>query len=131
MSLAWIQGRVREAAPKELPSLTGPKAGLFETILVRDGAPLLLEAHLERLTSSAHAFGDLTPPDSNELAAACRTLPGQCNLSRARMRITLVPGQCAVTLEPFDGVRALVLPETAPRLRSRIRPAIPWARTRA
>ena len=36
--------------------------GIFETLLVRDGRPCLLEAHLGRLAHSAHLL-DLAPPD--------------------------------------------------------------------
>ncbi len=36
--------------------------GIFETLLVRDGRPCLLEAHLGRLDRSAHLL-DLAPPD--------------------------------------------------------------------
>lgn len=36
--------------------------GIFETLLVRDGRPCLLESHLGRLAHSAHLL-DLAPPD--------------------------------------------------------------------
>jgi 4-amino-4-deoxychorismate lyase len=36
--------------------------GIFETLLVRDGSPCLLEAHLQRLTQSAK-MTDLPEPD--------------------------------------------------------------------
>ncbi|MDZ4264138.1 MAG: aminodeoxychorismate lyase [Mycobacterium sp.] len=43
--------------------------GVFETLLVRDGRPCLLEAHLARLTHSAHLL-DLTAPDLPRWRAA-------------------------------------------------------------
>jgi 4-amino-4-deoxychorismate lyase len=49
--------------------------GIFETMLVRDGRPCLLEAHLARLTHSAHLI-DLPAPDlprwRSAVAAAVR-----------------------------------------------------------
>ncbi len=43
--------------------------GIFETLLVRDGRPCLLEAHLGRLTQSAR-MTDLPPPDLPRWRAA-------------------------------------------------------------
>ncbi|MGE0214294.1 aminodeoxychorismate lyase [Mycolicibacterium sp.] len=43
--------------------------GIFETLLVRDGGPCLLEAHLARLTQSAHLV-DLPAPDLDRWRAA-------------------------------------------------------------
>jgi 4-amino-4-deoxychorismate lyase len=43
--------------------------GIFETLLVRDGGPCLLEAHLERLTQSAQMM-DLPAPDLPRWRAA-------------------------------------------------------------
>ena len=43
--------------------------GIFESLLVRDGAPCLLEAHLARLTHSAHLL-DLPAPDLPRWRAA-------------------------------------------------------------
>ena len=43
--------------------------GIFETLLVRDGRPCLLEAHLGRLTHSAHMM-DLPAPDLPRWRAA-------------------------------------------------------------
>jgi len=43
--------------------------GIFETLLIRDGAPCLLEAHLARLTQSAK-MSDLPAPDLDRWRAA-------------------------------------------------------------
>lgn len=63
-----------------------PADGIFETILVTDGTAPLLDAHLERLTSSAcELYGvALTPP-----------APGPTVLSagHGRLRFSYVPGQ--------------------------------------
>jgi 4-amino-4-deoxychorismate lyase len=46
--------------------------GIFETLLIRDGAPCLLEAHLARLTQSAR-MTDLPAPDLDRWRAAVAT----------------------------------------------------------
>lgn len=46
--------------------------GIFETLLVRDGGPCLLEAHLSRLTHSAHLL-DLPDPDLPRWRSAVAT----------------------------------------------------------
>ncbi len=46
--------------------------GIFETLLVRDGRPCLLEAHLARLTHSAHLL-DLPAPDLGRWRSAVAT----------------------------------------------------------
>ena len=46
--------------------------GIFETLLVRDGRPCLLESHLARLTHSAHLL-DLPAPDLPRWRAAVAT----------------------------------------------------------
>jgi branched-subunit amino acid aminotransferase/4-amino-4-deoxychorismate lyase len=103
---AWVNGRFLPAREAEVPALTGPDDGLFETVLVRDGAPVLLDAHLDRLIASARAIGHLDPPDRAELTAACRALPGRLGISRGRMRIAAVKGRTAVTVAPFEGYSA-------------------------
>jgi para-aminobenzoate synthetase/4-amino-4-deoxychorismate lyase len=86
-----------------------PAIGVFETLLVRDGRPLELEAHLARLDASLRAlFGKPAPPDApmlvREHARGARL---------ARLRLTVAPdAEGAVTSEvviaPVDA--ALVLP---------------------
>jgi len=105
---AWVNGLFLPAREAEVPELTGPDDGLFETVLVRDGAPVLLEAHLDRLIASARAVGHLDPPDRAELAAACRALPGRLGISRGRMRLAAVTERTVVTVEPFEGYPAEV-----------------------
>ncbi|MFT3716046.1 MAG: aminodeoxychorismate lyase [Gordonia sp. (in: high G+C Gram-positive bacteria)] len=50
--------------------------GLFETLLVRDGRPRLLERHLERLALGAQTAG-LPAPDIDGLRAAALTAAGE------------------------------------------------------
>ena len=50
--------------------------GIFESLLVRDGRPCLLEAHLGRLTQSARLM-DLPAPDLRALACSGRHRGGE------------------------------------------------------
>jgi 4-amino-4-deoxychorismate lyase len=50
--------------------------GIFETLLVRDGAPCLLEAHLGRLTQSAR-MTDLPAPDLSQWRSAVGVAVGR------------------------------------------------------
>jgi para-aminobenzoate synthetase/4-amino-4-deoxychorismate lyase len=60
-----------------------PRQGVFETLLVIDGRPVALEAHLERLNASlAELFPDLPTPDLD-----WKELPAK----RGSLRITMKP----------------------------------------
>lgn len=65
-----------------------PARGIFETLLVTDGAVPLLDAQLERLSASTQTLYGVTlaPGLSDDVAAA--TPPGT-----ARLRISLIPGR--------------------------------------
>lgn len=64
-----------------------PSRGLFETLLVLDGEPVEVDAHLERLTASVAAvFGAELPSDAREAIAA-----GARGVGRGRLRLTVVP----------------------------------------
>jgi branched-subunit amino acid aminotransferase/4-amino-4-deoxychorismate lyase len=74
--------------------------GLFETILVRDGRPLFLDAHLDRLNASAGRLG--LPAVRKGVAATCRDRAADFD-GRGKMRVLLDRDGAAVTLDPFDG----------------------------
>jgi para-aminobenzoate synthetase/4-amino-4-deoxychorismate lyase len=62
--------------------------GVFETLLVLDGAPIELDAHLERLRWSARdLFKAEPPPHTRELV-----LERAAALPLGRMRLTVLPG---------------------------------------
>lgn len=90
-----------------------PAQGVFETLLVRDGRPAALDAHLTRLRRSVDALYGLTlPPDTaarvRERTAACRgdrraridAVPGDGGLDIA-ITISDVPSRAPVTLTPI------------------------------
>lgn len=75
--------------------------GLFETIAIRDGTPLLWEAHCERLEHGCHALG-IEPPSrgdlSDEIAQVCGDDPD---------------GSVRVTVTRGAGARGYALPAAA------------------
>jgi len=76
--------------------------GLFETVRVRDGAPLRLPAHLERLAAGARFLGLELPPDPAAVLAflAARTAcPG---LASGVLRMVAVDRTLRVTAGPWS-----------------------------
>ncbi len=68
--------------------------GVFETLLVRDGAPFALTRHLGRLARSAAGLG-LAPPSEVQLRTAVTAVLGSGEataLARGRLRITVTSG---------------------------------------
>jgi para-aminobenzoate synthetase/4-amino-4-deoxychorismate lyase len=60
-----------------------PRQGVFETLLIIDGRPVELEAHLERLNASlAELFPDHAPPDLDQM---------DVQVENGAMRINVVP----------------------------------------
>ena len=97
--------RVVRRGPRPTPR-PDPAAGLYETVLVRDGLARDLGAHLERLGASARAlYGDPPPGDLAERAVAAA-----CGHERARLRIDLVPGEdVTVVVTPLGPLGPAVL----------------------
>ncbi len=71
-----------------------PARGLFETLLVLDGEPVALEAHLERLAASLAALFGATLPAGLAADAAGHAY----GLKLGRMRIVVDPAGAAATL---------------------------------
>jgi len=115
MKEIWEDGRFLPEEGAEIPSLDG-EAGLFETILVRGGTPVLVEAHVDRLVRSAAALGLAAAPDRAELCEACRLLPARCDIEEGRMRIAHTGhpgGRVVVNIDPFSGYPPEVYEEGA------------------
>ena len=69
-AIAWIEGQWGTAANLQLP--LDDRAllladGLFETVLIRNGAPQLLQEHLQRWSDSAALLGMDPPPQRDAL----------------------------------------------------------------
>jgi para-aminobenzoate synthetase/4-amino-4-deoxychorismate lyase len=94
--------RVRRLGPLPVPR-PDPRAGVFETVLVRDARALRIEAHLARLRSSVAVLYGAELPDTlrDDVAAAAAVAPGL-----ARLRVDAAPGPGA-TLAVGVGVRPL------------------------
>jgi para-aminobenzoate synthetase/4-amino-4-deoxychorismate lyase len=90
------------AGPHGVPHALGrtrdrpdPALGVFETVLVEDGVPVRLGAHLERLEASMGAvYGEAPAPDLAERVRALAATAGKA----ARLRIVAAP-RSPVTLE--------------------------------
>jgi para-aminobenzoate synthetase/4-amino-4-deoxychorismate lyase len=75
----------RRLGPTPVPR-PDPRAGVFETLLIADGRPLALEAHLARLAHSVSVlYGRALGALADELVEAAR------GLDRARLRVDIVP----------------------------------------
>lgn len=94
--LRLIGGRLTDQPPKrsdiaQVPRALAygqrpdPDAGVFETILVQDGRPLALQAHLARLAASLRALYGRAPAD--DLHEQIRDALRADEAARARMRI--------------------------------------------
>jgi para-aminobenzoate synthetase component I len=76
------------------PTTPDPAHGLFETLLVLDGEPVALDAHLDRLAASMAALFGTTPPAGLAADAAARA----SGLELGRMRIVVDPAGAGATL---------------------------------
>jgi len=91
--------------------------GVFETLLVLDGEPVELEAHLERLAASLAAlYGTALPA-----GAAGRARDAAADLRHGRLRLTATPRRDAVALDaaarPLDPRLSFPPPRTGAALR--------------
>ncbi len=89
--------------------------GVFETLLIIDGRPVALDAHLARLGESlAILFADRRAPD---LATSIRTRASE--IDRGGLRVTVAPDRGAgfvTTIAPIDIANDLALPDEPPLL---------------
>jgi para-aminobenzoate synthetase / 4-amino-4-deoxychorismate lyase len=87
-----------------MPQSRGPdlSQGVFETLLVLDGEPVELGAHLDRLASSLHTLYGKPPPAGIEGLAR----EDAADLDTGRLRLTVVPNgdrlQCGAAAEAID-----------------------------
>ena len=74
--------------------LADPSRGVFETLLVRDGAVQALGAHLARMRVSVSALYGLEPPD--DLKARIRERAATLGSGERRLRVDVRPGRPAI-----------------------------------
>lgn len=89
--------------------------GVFETLAVRAGVPLLWDRHMQRLYAGCMRLG-ITPPDTALLAAeACRVCThDSSNLAQGVLKIIITRGEGArgyrmITTTPVPATRILAL----------------------
>lgn len=88
------------SAMETLPT-PDPSHGLFETLLVREGAPVELDAHLDRLADSLAVLFGTAPPV--ELAHEVRERARGIELGRLRITVGAEPGAAAaITVESVN-----------------------------
>jgi para-aminobenzoate synthetase/4-amino-4-deoxychorismate lyase len=81
-----------------------PAAGVFETVLVKDGEPVRLEQHLDRLAASVtELYGG--PPDP-DVAARARTIGASAGTPRSRLRILVDADRSATVTISAAGAAA-------------------------
>ena len=80
-------------------------AGLFETIRIRCGRALRLEAHLQRLAHGAAFLGLDTPPEAYEVEAYLDQRTNAAQLTSGVLRLLAVDGSLMVSLAPWEPQR--------------------------
>jgi para-aminobenzoate synthetase/4-amino-4-deoxychorismate lyase len=96
-----------------------PSKGVFETLLVLDGHPVELEAHLERLAASLKALYGAELPRGTD--ASTRERAGE--VQHGKLRLTVMPGSggrltTKITTTEVETARIFPAPERAVALRS-------------
>jgi para-aminobenzoate synthetase/4-amino-4-deoxychorismate lyase len=88
-----------------------PAAGVFETILVADAAPVALDAHLDRLGAAARDMYDIALPPTTE--ALIRRTAREHAGAPCRIRVLLDPdGQVSLQVAPLPGAAPVRLRAT-------------------
>ncbi|MCL6614095.1 MAG: aminotransferase class IV [Firmicutes bacterium] len=90
--------------------------GVFETILVREGRPVFLPAHLARLGQGAAALGIVLPYSERALAEAVTAVVRQNGISTGAVRLTVSRGPGERGLAPAGNLRPTVLVAATPGL---------------
>ncbi len=134
MTVFWLNGELRnrdEAVISVLDHGLTVGDGVFETLLVRDGAPFALTRHVDRLFRSAAGMG-LTMPSQELIRKAVEdvvTAAGD-EAQRARLRVTVTSGAGPLGSERGDEPPTLIVTLTAAKAwgDSTTIATVPWTR---
>ena len=128
----WIDGSPAEALPLPDRGLDFGD-GLFETLLVHNGSPLLLDYHWQRLTIGLQTLGF---PDTDTHARACleAACPALANQAWVALRLTVTRGGAPRGYAPPTDAEPRVVISAAPLSQDRRELAAParidWAEIR-
>ncbi len=111
----WLNGCLRDSGEPAIPAddrglLLGD--GLYETLLVEDGQPVRIEAHLARLRRGAAVLG-LPLPDL-DFSAAMVTILAANGLTEGSLRLTVTRGSGPRGIAPPLDTRPTVMIAAAP-----------------
>ena len=102
-AIAWIDGRWGTPGSLDLPlNDRGLQLadGLFETILVRRGAPMLLEEHLQRWQAGAELLGLGAPPDRSMVSPLLTEAVQRSHSADAVLRLNWSRGGAGRGIDP-------------------------------
>jgi branched-chain amino acid aminotransferase len=117
MTVFWMNGSLRTADDAVVSVLDHGLTvgdGIFETLLVRDGAPFALRRHIERLFRSGAGM-QLTMPAEADIRQAVRSVVDAAGdeAARARLRVTVTSGVGPLGSERGDAPPTLIVTLTA------------------
>lgn len=134
MTRFWLDDRLVDAADARVSVLDHGFTvgdGVFETILVRDGAPFALTRHLARLQRSLAGLGIDGPATGRVREAVEAVVSGSgVGTDFSRLRITVTSGAGPFGSDRGDAAATLVvtLAEAAPWPATTSIATVPWAR---
>jgi branched-chain amino acid aminotransferase len=117
MTVFWMNGSLRttdDAVVSVLDHGLTVGDGIFETLLVRDGAPFALRRHIERLFRSGTGM-QLVMPAEADIRQAVRSVVDVAgdDAARARLRVTVTSGVGPLGSERGDAPPTLIVTLTA------------------
>src|SRR5579885_2404781 len=117
MSLVWLNGRIVPEEEAFIPAadrgfLLGD--GLFETMSVKNGQALDLEAHLQRLASGLVILGFAQAVDLDALRADIGRYAAAAGQSHCALRLTVTRGSGPRGLAPPEAPKPLIVMTLSP-----------------
>ncbi len=90
--------------------------GVFDLLRTYDGEPYFLDAHIDRLETSASRIGLTLPWSHDEITAVVKQTLAKNDIPEANIRIVVTGGSSADFMTPSGPPRLLVLISPVPRL---------------